>query len=311
MGVLGARGAGAGTPSARSDAEALHRNWDFGDLPESVEVNRNRLRLVVYPAVEDRGAGVAVIEARNPATAESVSRRGMVRLAVLALPQQAKTVGKRFADDRELVLLSRGLPLAQTLADALTQRTFLETLFAGEPTLPRNHAQFAKLLDAHRGDLIEVADRLAVAVSALLKEWRAVRAAADGAKSPSFAEALADINGQLATLLPANFIEATPRQWLDYLPRYLKAIGRRLERLPGNLKRDAELAAKVKPFAAAFRTLAAQPTASAVRPELEQLRWMIEEFRVSLFAQELKTMLKVSEKRLAEQLELAKVEAAG
>jgi len=97
--------------------------------------------------------------------------------------------------------------------------------------------------------------------------------------------------------------------WLEYLPRYLRAIGKRVERLPANAKRDAELAAKVKPFVTGLKGLLTQLTRPAVPSALIQLRWMIEEYRVSLFAQELKTVMKVSDKRLAEQLEAARVEA--
>ena len=155
-------------------------------------------------------------------------------------------------DDRELVLLSGGLSLEQSLADALTQRAFRECFLTAEVPLPRNAQEFSNLL------------------------------------------------------LAPDFIETTPRPWLDYLSRYLKAITRRIERLPPNVRRDAELAAKIRPINTAMLSLLAQPALSGVRPELEELRWMIEEFRVSLFAQELKTMIRVSEKRLAEQLSLAR-----
>ncbi|MDB6045826.1 MAG: ATP-dependent helicase HrpA [Gammaproteobacteria bacterium] len=301
---VGSRGGLAAAASA--GPIVLHRQWDFGDLPESREVERNRLRLVVYPAVEDHGSGVAFIEARNALAAEAISRVGLVRLAILALPQQAKYVSKRATDDRELVLLSRGLPLIQSMADALTQRAFRECFLPVEVPLPRNQRDFNALLEARRAQLSDVADRLAVTTLSTLKEWRAARAALDGLRSDSFPEVVADINAQLAMLLPPDFIESTPRPWFDYLARYFKAITRRIERLPPNARRDAELAAKVKPFAIALRTLVAQPTIAGVRPELEQLRWMIEEFRVSLFAQDLKTMLRVSEKRLAEQLSVAR-----
>jgi ATP-dependent helicase HrpA len=303
-GDAGSRGAPQ-TPTA----EAVHREWDFGNLAESVEVNRNRLRLVVYPAVEDAGSGVRVVEARNGVAAEAVSRRGLTRLALLALPQQVKFVSKRFSEDRELTLLSSGLSLTLPLAEGLTQRTFRDCLFPQDGPLPRTQAEFTRLLDQRRGDLSEVADRLASLMLLILREWRAARVALDGLKTAAFAETVSDVKTQMSALLPPTFIEATSRPWLEYLPRYLKAITRRLERAGGNVKRDAELATKVKPFTTAFRALAAQPVASAVRPELEQLRWMIEEFRVSLFAQELRTMVKVSEKRLAEQIEAAKAEA--
>jgi ATP-dependent helicase HrpA len=230
----------------------------------------------------------------------------MVRLAMLALPQQARYVTKRMADDRELVLLSRGLPLQQSLADALTQRAFRECFFPAEVALPRDQQAFSKVLEDRRAQLNDVADRLAVIVTATLKEWRAARAALDGLRSGSYAEALTDIDAQLALLLPSDFIESTPRPWLDYLARYLKGITRRIGKLPANVRRDAELASKVKPFSTALRSLMAQPAINGPRSELDELRWMVEEFRVSLFAQDLKTMLRVSDKRLAEQLTRAR-----
>ena len=300
----GVRHAG-GAPLAAASAPALHRQWDFGDLPATREVERNRLRLVVYPAVEDRGAGVALIEARNASSAEAVSRAGVVRLAMLALPQQAKYVNKRMVDDRDLILLSRGLPLQQSLADALTQRAFRECFLPAEVPLPRTGEEFNQLLESRRSQLSDVADRLAGIVTTTLKEWRAARAAIEGLRV-GFSEVVTEVNAQMDVLLPPAFIEATPRPWLDYLPRYLKALTRRIERLPPNVRRDAELSAKVKPFATALRALMAEPALSGTRAELEDLRWMIEEFRVSLFAQELKTMVRVSEKRLEEQLRLAR-----
>jgi ATP-dependent helicase HrpA len=291
--------------SAAADAP-LHRQWDFGDVPEQREVERNRLRLVVYPAIEDRLSGVVLVEARNAPAAEAISRAGIVRLAMLALPQQAKFVSKRVTDDRDLVLLSRGLSLRQSLADDLTQRAFRECFLPEDMPLPRSAQDFTKVLDGRRAQLSEVADRLATTITLTLKEWRAARAALDGLRAGSFADVVAEVNAQFVMLLPPDFIESTPRPWLDYLPRYLKAITRRIERLPPNVRRDAELAAKIRPFATALRAFMAEPVISGVRPETEELRWMIEEFRVSLFAQELKTMVRVSEKRLEEQVRLVR-----
>lgn len=300
-----------GSGGAAAEASRLHRQWDFGQLAESVEIERNRLRLLVYPAVEDRTVGVALVEARSAADAEQISRVGLVRLAMLQLPQQAKYVAKRMADDRELVLLSRGLPLEGSVPEALVRRSFRECFLPAEVPLPRDEKAFAGLLDSRRSQLNEFADRLSSIVTLVFKEWRAVRLALEKLTSPSFTPAVSDINAQLKALLTPGFIESVPRPYLDYLPRYLKAIARRLERLPANAKRDAELASKVKPFTTALQGLLAQLTRPTVPPELSQLRWMIEEYRVSLFAQELKTLMKVSDKRLAEQLEAARVEARG
>src|SRR6185312_11024203 len=133
-------------------------------------------------------------------------------------------------------------------------------------------------------------------------QWRAVRSALQTLRVSVVAAAAADIASQLQALLPGDFIESVPYPWLGHLPRYLRAIQRRIERLPANIRRDAELAAKIHPFSAALASLMAQSAGAAVAPELSQLRWMIEEYRVSLFAQDLRTTVKVSENRLAEQL---------
>src|SRR5579872_2800275 len=261
----GSNGAGAGI-AARESAVELHRQWDFGALPESVEVQRNRLRLVVYPAVEDRVAGVAVVEARSAADAAAISRGGLVRLSMLSLPQQAKYVAKRMADDRDLVLLSRGLPMTGSVAESVTRRAFRECFLPEDVPLPRSQQVFASLLDARRSQLNEVADRLSGVVTSVLREWRAVRTALEAIRPTAYPDAIADINQQLRSLLPESFIETTPRPWLDYLPRYLKAIARRVERLPSAAKRDAELSGKVKPFVSSLQALVAQSTRRYASP---------------------------------------------
>ena len=288
-----------------------HRQWDFGDLPESVDVERNRLHFHVYPALEDRGSFVVRIETRSAAEAEAVSRPGITRLAMLALPQQIKFVTQRLSENRELVLLSSGLTLSQPLPQAIAWRAVSECFLPEGTPLPRTMTEFAELLESKRAGLSDVADRLASAVLETLREWRAARTALAALRTPVFAAAVADIDAQLEALLPPDFVEATPQPWLDRLPRYLKAVRRRIERLRDNVARDADLLKRVAHFAGAARILTTQTGAPRSRPQLNQLRWMIEEFRVSLYAQEMKTLLRVSEKRLEEQLTRARAEARG
>jgi ATP-dependent helicase HrpA len=285
-----------------------HRDWDFGSLPENLDVERNHIRFRVFPALEDRGQGVQPVEARTAFEAETISRRGLTRLALLALPQQAKFMIQRIGGDRELVLLSSGLDLAHPLPQALTWRAARECFFPDDAPLPRTRETFDALIESRRGDFADHADRLASEIGGILREWRQVRADVDGIRALA-QSAAASIDAELATLLPADFIESTPREWLTHYPRYLKAIRRRIERMSGDVDRDMELSARVAPFAEAWRAMAAEAPHARPLPELERLRWMIEEFRVSLFAQELRTVLRVSEKRLSEQLEKARAEA--
>ncbi len=299
-------GTAASIRGAAEENTPQHRQWDFGELPVSRQVERNGLLLTVYPAIEDRHGGVALVEARGALAAEEITRPGIARLALLALPQQARYWHKRVSEDRELVLQSRGLELAQPLAAALVQRIFLDVFVPADEPLPRSREAFTQRLDLARARLEEVGAPLVGMIRSSLTEWRAARSRVDAARN---AAALSDVNAQLAMLLPPDFIESTPQPWLGHLPRYLKAIARRLGRLPAEARRDEELAARVRPFMIALKTLLALPPAGGIRPELQQLRWMVEEFRVSLFAQDLRTVTRVSEQRLAEQLERARAEA--
>ncbi|MFL6575767.1 MAG: DUF3418 domain-containing protein, partial [Povalibacter sp.] len=176
-------------------------------------------------------------------------------------------------------------------------------------TLPRSAAAFQALIDQKRAEFGAQVDRLATQVVDVLREVRGVREKLRGLTNPAFKSVAEDASAQLAELIPEGFPMDVPSLLWPHLARYLKALLRRLDKVPGNFKRDAELVNRVAPFAKAFRELKARSHAHTDRIELEKLQWMIEEFRVSLFAQDLRTVTPVSDKRLADQLELARVES--
>ncbi|HYK25612.1 MAG TPA: DUF3418 domain-containing protein, partial [Steroidobacteraceae bacterium] len=296
----GARPATARTPRTApgAAAETLHRRWDFGDLPEQLPVAHGGMQFRVFPAIEDHGPGVARIEAATAGEAEALIREAVVRLAELALPQQAKELRRRIADDRELVLLVQGLELDRPLPDALTDRIFAECFVPADAPPPRTRAAFETVVEARRTALAEVSDKVIDELRSTLRAWRMVRSVREQARG--FESAVADVDAHLAQLLPPDFIATTPEPWLAQLPRYLKAIARRLERLPGHEQRDTELARRIAPFAAAWRKLA--HSAERAPSTSQRFRWMLEEFRVSLFAQDLGTRMPISEKRLAAEL---------
>ena len=293
-----------------SAAAPLHREWDFGELPESLEVERGGVRYRVFPAIADRGHGVEPIEAANRTEATNHTRAGIMRLARLALPEQARYWVRRCADDRELVLAALGLPLTPPLPEAICDRAFADCFADPATPLPRSRAEFETRLATARGELSAKIEHVVDCVRAILGQWRAIRAALAELDADVFAPAVADARAQLAVLLPPDFIRATGEPWLGQLPRYLRALARRLTRLKGNVDRDAELQRRVRPFVHACAALSSAPLPAAAAAELEQLRWMIEELRVSLYAQDLKTLQPVSEKRLNEQLQRVQAAAA-
>jgi ATP-dependent helicase HrpA len=291
--------------SVRAKAQA-HRTWDFGALPVERTVERRGLRFTVYPTLRDRGDSVEIVEARSLVEAETLLRAGVLRLAVLALAEQFKYARKRFADHRELILLSSGIELARPLPDGLALKCFEETFLAEGAMLPRDAEQFARLLDTHRGRFGEVVDRVLAHTLKTLGELRTARQKLAALNGDAFKAVREHVGAHLRSLVPEDFPTGVPSALWPHLPRYLRAVTRRLEKVPGNLRRDAELAARVAPGVRAYAALAAAADPNVPHPELDRLRWMIEELRVSVFAQDLGTALPVSEKRVAEQVEKAK-----
>jgi ATP-dependent helicase HrpA len=286
-----------------------YRSWDFDELPIEQAVERRGLRFTVYPTLRDRGDGVELAEAKSRAEADALLREGALRLATLALPEQYKYARKRFADTRELVLLGQGLSTEKPLPVGLADRVFADCFFAGEAVLPRSARDFQALLDRCRAEFGTVVDRVAVQAVDILKEARLVREKLTNLAGPAFKAIVDDVQSQVSVLLPKEFPARVPPLLWPHEVRYLKALNRRLDKAVGNAKKDLESVSKLAPFVTALRQLQSSHKGHDPRPELERLEWMIEEFRVSLFAQDLKTAVPVSDKRLADQLELARREA--
>jgi ATP-dependent helicase HrpA len=227
---------------------------------------------------------------------------------MLALPEQYKYARKRFADHRELILLSRTLESVRPLPDALATKTFEQTFLADDITLPRTVSQFAQLLEQRRAVFGDVVDRVQEHTLEVLRELRTARQKWASLNQEGYKAVREHTGNQLRLLAPEDFPAAVPKLLWPHLARFLKALARRLEKVPGNQRRDAELASKVAPALRAFIELTAAADRSAPHPELDRLQWMIEELRVSLFAQDLGTALPVSEKRIADQVEKAREE---
>jgi ATP-dependent helicase HrpA len=286
--------------------DTVHRRWDFGEVPAQQIVQRRGLRFTVYPTLRDHGDGVELSEAGTAADAAVSLRPAVLRLAMLALPEQFKYARKRFADDRDIVLLGQGLGTARPMAESLAERAFSDCFLGADIVLPRTADQFAALLDRHRSDFGEVVDRTLTHARETLRELRNVRQKLSALDNPGFQAVQQDARAQLQTLVPPNFPSGVPPVLWQHLPRYLKALGRRLDKAPGNQKRDAELAARVRPAMRALEQLNTQVHRDEQHAEIERLQWLIEEMRVSLFAQDLKTAVPVSEKRIQEQIERAR-----
>jgi ATP-dependent helicase HrpA len=275
-------------------------DWDFGELPELMEVRRGGQSLVGYPALVDRETHCSLDVFDDPAEARSRHRDGLRRLFRLQLREQVRYLEKSLATLQATQLQAATVPalaqawddfddLRQQIVTAALDRTCL-----AEPW-PTDRAGFVARKDDARGRLTLIAQEIARLVAAIVQEAAPLARKLAGLKA--FPAVVADVEQQLARLFARRFVVATPAAMLAHYPRYLKAVAARLDKLKNDPARDAarmnDVAALQAPL---LRELAARKGVADAR--LDEFRWLLEELRVSLFAQELRTPMPVSVKRL-------------
>ena len=271
--------------------------WDFGELPEKISFTRNGAKLTGFPALVDEGDGVAIRLLDAEAGAQQAMRGGVLRLLRLALREQMKQLEKGPANSNQLALQLRGVITPDQLRDdwlsAIVDRSFI-----ADDDLPRNEKSFEQQKQRARARLPAVTDALNRFAAEIAQEYQLVQQRLNSS-GPSLARVTKDIRAQLAALVCAGFLSHTPWEKLTYVPRYLGAMRLRLDKYVGNPERDARNAAAVERMWKLFQERLEKNRKGHIDdPQLMEFRWMIEELRVSLFAQELKTPMPVSVKRL-------------
>ncbi|MDT3670368.1 MAG: ATP-dependent RNA helicase HrpA [Aromatoleum sp.] len=291
-----AKGAAAGRtkdPAAATGLAGLTA-WTFGPLPELLEVKVAGRDVIGYPALHDDGDSVSLRPYDTPEEAAKVHRKGLARLFALALKDQVRAIEK-LPGLRELALAF--IPFgtdaelkAQLVAATLARTCLLDPLPMDAASFERRCAEAKPRITLVAQEFMRLATALIAEHAALQKRLAALRA---------FPEVAADIQAQVRELLPKNFLVAQPWERLAQCSRYLKAAGVRLDKLRNNPARDAQLLADWRSLAQPFeRELLAKRKASVIDPALDEFRWLLEELRVALFAQELKTPMPMSVKRL-------------
>jgi ATP-dependent helicase HrpA len=271
---------------AQAEPGERHTAWTCGALEELMEIRRGSQTLVGYPALEDSGDAVVLQVFDSPEKARAVHRQGVKRLLALAFRERVRDLEKAFARDVALGAYK------DDLISAALDRTFLAD------SLPMTQAEFSHRVAEGKSRFNLIAQELQRLAGTILAEHAQVQKRIAGVHK-AHPHAADDVRGQCARLLAPGWA-ATPWDRLQHLPRYLKAAALRLDKLRTDPARDARCAAELGPLEQAYRReLAARAKYSSLTPELEQFGWLLEELRVSLFAQELKTPVPVSAKRLA------------
>jgi len=290
------RGPAVQTPDSRWQKDGLTQ-WDFGALPAQLDVGKAGWPIIHYPALVDAGDTVSLRLFAAPAEAAAAHDKGVCRLFALALGKEWKRMIQPPSLPREVVAYLKQLDMsAERLGQELSRAALRETFTEGRPPV-RDAAAFQERFDAERGRLHGVhlaRTRLAVAVLHAARDVERDLLAA--ALPPDTQEDLAE---QLAWLIFPGFAESIPSAQLQHLPRYLEACRVRIQRAQGNPHGDTRKLNELKPLWHRYTShvaLAEPPRHDPVL--LAEYRWQIEELRVSLFAQELRTPAPVSAKRL-------------
>ncbi|HEY9447010.1 MAG TPA: DUF3418 domain-containing protein, partial [Burkholderiales bacterium] len=274
------------------------RTWDFGDLPEQISFTRAGRKLTGYPALADEGDSVAIRLFDVRQSADASMRAGVRRLLRLSLKEQMRQLEKSPPAFTQSALQLRSAVSAEDLReDLLTSIT--DRAFIGDDPLPRTQKAFEAQRARARTRLpavIEAAGRL---LAAIAQEHQRISLRLASAKGP-LARPAADVRAQLGRLVHTGFLAEMPWERLAQLPRYLKAMQLRLDKYGGDPERDAKHQASIAELWKRYeeRLEKQKKAGAAADPRLVEFRWHLEELRVSLFAQELKTPYPISYKRL-------------
>jgi ATP-dependent helicase HrpA len=274
-------------------------SWDFGTLPH--EYTDGDVK--AYPALVDAGAAVDVRLFETEAAARAAMRAGTRRLILLGARSPVKDIAGRLSTTQKLALSHNPHGgVAAMFADAVDCAADGLIADAGGPAW--DAAGFAALADKVRSGLYAATWEVVTTAEEVLRRAHGIEARLEGLRSPSLAPAVDDIRGQLRGLIRPGFMTATGARRLPQLPRYLRAVEYRLDKLADNAGRDAQQMAIVRQIAADYAdALAALPAAARSGQAAREIRWQIEELRVSLFAQTIGTPLPVSERRIRAAIE--------
>ena len=276
--------------------------WPDQDVPERQEIKQAGIKVTAFPAlVASDGSSVSLKMFDDPNTAIEAHRKGVIALLKLALHKDMKYLEKNLPKLRESMLLFSPIGkkevLLQDLLDAIVEKVFLD-----ERPLPRTKESFEQRLMDHKKQLISIANDMALQLHAVLSAYQHVAKRMKGSIPLPWTRVYGDIKKQLENLVYPGFIGATPLYWLGQLPRYFKGVEVRLERFQNHLNKENAAVGELENLWEQYlRQKKAHDEKGIYDPNLTRYRWLLEEYRISLFAQTVGTLEPISDKRLAKQ----------
>ncbi|WP_409364603.1 ATP-dependent RNA helicase HrpA, partial [Cupriavidus pauculus] len=284
-------------PAAEAGQYENLTSWSFGELPELLEIRKGNQTLFGYPALVDHGDHCDVEVFDDPQEAIRVHHAGLRRLFALQLREQVKFIEKNIPNLQQMSMQYMTIGTQEELRSQIVSMA-LERACLQAP-LPRNEAEFNARKEEGRARLSLLAQEIARLVGTILAEYAALPRKLLQAKP--FGSAYQDLEGQLGRLMTKSFVIDTPYNQLVHFPRYLKGMAMRVDKLKGDPARDAQRIQEMSPLVQQWQRAEKQIRAQgrgATDARLDEFRWMLEELRIALFAQELRTPQPMSVKRL-------------
>jgi len=281
----------------RSDIQ----EWDFEPLPETVIVETSGMKIKAWPALVDKGNSVAIKLFDSPKKAQQ--QNGLLRLVLLQFQLEQKAMLKQIPETHKLCLSYNSTGKCDELKASIVKNVFRLTFIDGE--LQENKhggqldkAQFLAQIENKKAEIPTTLKELSSQLLTILSLTHDINKQLKGSIDFSLLETLNDVKDQMASLVYPGFIDDLSMGELRQYPRYLKAVLKRLDRLAGDANKDRMLRLQIQSLWDDYKKLLKK---SGESTELREFRWMLEEFRVSLFAQDLGTAYPVSQKRLEKQ----------
>ncbi len=282
--------------------------WPEEGVPEIWRSRQAGIDIESYPALCDEGESVSLRLFDYLHEAQLSHKYGVLRLLRLSCADQVRFVRKQYLRGNDFALIIAGSRLDRSaLIEDMLDACFVQAMLE-DVGLPRSQSEFENVLISGRGELVNCANDcehiIRLSLQVLTEVNRVVPKVALQLKKAEATKVIEDVEKQITRLFAPGFMRDTPSEWLRQYPRYCKALLNRLERMSGQLQKDFGYTGMLQEMSAPLGDLISrQPYGLSINPEARRYRWMLEEFRVSLFAQSLGTAVPVSAKRLQEQWE--------
>ncbi|MFV9475264.1 ATP-dependent RNA helicase HrpA [Advenella sp. RU8] len=267
--------------------------WSFGQLPELLEIKKKNQSFIGYPALVDNGVSCDLDVFDDPEAARQKHQAGLLRLFRIALKDQLKFLSKNITDLTRMSMIYMPLGSQEDLRDQIVDCALMQACLTSP--LPEDANAFEQRRQDAKGRLGLLIQEIARLAGTILAEWATVQKKLPQIKSHK--QAYEDITGNLSLLMSKDFLKKNPYAHLVHFPRYLKACSARMDKLRSDPARDARMMADMAPLLLNYQRMRSA-LKGAPDERLDDFQWLLQELRVALFAQELRTPMPVSVKRL-------------